>query len=101
MIKENEVVYLSGPIAGNDGFYFDFADAMIYLNLIYKCITLNPAMLPHGLAYEQYMTIDLAMVEVCDVIVMLPGWNNSNGARREHKRALELDKRIIEYGDLT
>ena len=94
MIKETDVVYLSGRIAGDDNYIERFYDARHYLKNMFSCFILNPASLP------QYMTIDMAMVEACDVMVMLDGWNNSNRARREHKRALELDKRIIEYGDL-
>ena len=100
MIKETDVLYLSGPITGNDNYIEQFFDAQHYLIIMFKCPVLNPANLPDGLDYEQYMTIDMAMVKACDVMVMLDGWNNSNRARREHKRALELNKRIIEYGDL-
>lgn len=42
------------------------------------------------LRYEEYMQLDLAMIAVADAIYMMPGWSDSNGARRELDRAVEL-----------
>ena len=37
----------------------------------------------------------LKLVEVSDVIVMLPGWLNSTGSQNEHKLAIKLGKEVI------
>ena len=37
----------------------------------------------------------LKLVEISDVIVMLPGWLNSSGSKAEHKLATSLKKEII------
>lgn len=49
--------------------------------------------------YEGYMDICLEAVENCDTIYLLNGWNNSKGAKRELKRALELGLNVIMQGD--
>ena len=41
------------------------------------------------ISYEAYLRTDLAWVEVCEAMFMLPGWAQSAGSRREHDRALE------------
>ncbi|MBE5803337.1 MAG: DUF4406 domain-containing protein [Clostridiales bacterium] len=48
---------------------------------------LNPAMLPDGLAAEKYMPICMAMIDACDVLMLLPGWTNSPGAKLEAQYA--------------
>ena len=53
----------------------------------YKVI--NPACLPTDLPPEKYMPICEAMIDMCDMVVLLPGWANSNGATAEWKYARE------------
>ncbi len=48
-------------------------------------------------AYDLFMAYDLAMVEVHDVIVMLPGWQNSVGAMMEYQHAKKHGKHVIEW----
>jgi len=59
---------------------------------------LNPATLPDGLSQGQYMQICLPMVAVSDELVMLPGWEQSEGAYIEFLLAKKSGKTIRELG---
>lgn len=50
------------------------------------------------LTYEEYMRLDMAMLEMCSAIYMLPGWSVSEGAKRELDRAVELGLKVY-YAD--
>lgn len=80
-------VYLSGPISGVEDYKEKFEEAQKAIEAInddrYTHVVLNPAMLPDGLSKKEYMQIDLQMLSNADVMVMLPGWEASNGARIE------------------
>ena len=90
-------VFISGPITNRLKTYqYAFADAQMALEFLgYK--VLNPAWLPKGLKIEDYVKIDNAMLECSDVIVLLPGWENSEGSRKEVELAMQLRKQIIAY----
>lgn len=67
---------------------------------------LNPATLPDGLTQGQYMQICLPMVAVADELVMLPGWERSEGAyiefllaKKSGKLIRELSGRILHEGN--
>lgn len=86
-------VYIAGKITGEQNYQATFAAAATELEAQgHKA--LNPAILPEGFAYEEYMHICFAMIDVCDEVVFLPCWSSSNGARREHQYALAKSKRI-------
>lgn len=46
-------------------------------------VVLNPAILPLGMEYNDYMSITRAMIRRCDAVVLTPGWDESAGAREE------------------
>ena len=89
--------YIAGPITKRLKTYqYAFADAEMVLNYLgYK--VLNPAWLPKGLKDEDYQRIDDAMLQTADVVVLLKGWERSNGARREARLAESLGKTVIKY----
>ena len=45
--------------------------------------------------YGRCIQIDIAELEHCDGIFLLPGWQASKGALREYKRAIELGLEVM------
>lgn len=86
------MIYLSGKITGKDRedylSEFDFYEKM-YQKVGY---VVNPAKtcdtLP-VLEQGQYMDICFTLLRLCDVIVMLPNWENSEGAKKELAYAIQ------------
>lgn len=52
-------------------------------------------MLPQETTYEEYMKISMCMLDMCNYIYMLKGWEKSCGANREYGYALASDKTIM------
>lgn len=75
-------VYIAGPITGHPDYKERFAKAEQELRE-QGDIPLNPAMLPAGMGYEDYMHICFSMIDVADKVIFLEGWETSPGARRE------------------
>lgn len=93
-------IYISGAITCDPAFKAKFKQAERHLTLKGNAV-LNPATLPAGLEYEDYMHIDLAMVAVSDAIYMLPCWKDSPGAIREKKFAESLGREVIFAPDMV
>jgi len=97
MFRENDVVYIAGPMSGKS--MFNYPKFYGYAGMIEKewgCKVLNPARQPNGLTYEEYLRRAMEDVKQATVVVMLEGWAESNGARQEIREARKrLDVRII------
>ena len=85
-------VYISGPITGVKGYMKHFADAEAEV-MAAGYTAINPAkvnaMLPPELSHADYMATSIAMLSICDVIYMLPGWQESRGCSIEFEYAYE------------
>ena len=88
--------YIAGPITGIENYKKNFEKVEKTLKE-QNCIVLNPAVLPRGLTQEEYMRICIPMLNICDTIYMLEGWEKSVGAKIEHSLAVQAGKPII-YG---
>lgn len=92
-------IYLAGPVTGVPDYAERFTEAK-------RCmekggyLVLSPEILPKGFDYEDYMHITMAMLSLCDTIVLLPGWEQSKGTLRELREAIQTGKDIIQYRDV-
>lgn len=89
-------IYIAGPISGIRNYATSFRRAAQKLKRP-DTLVMSPHMLPEGFSWADYMPICYAMMDCCDTIYMLPGWEQSKGATLEHDRAKERGMRIV-YG---
>lgn len=91
------LVYISGKITGNENYKQDFQKAENWLKLKgYE--VLNPVKICESiytLTYSQLMAIDFKLIELCDAIFMLDGWQKSKGACAELSYAKSLGKKVL------
>ena len=86
-------IYISGEITNDPNYKEKFAETEEYLKAK-GYVIMNPAILPEGFDYEDYMTICFAMIDVCDLMFMIKGWEKSDGAKRESYYACAKNKSV-------
>lgn len=84
-------IYISGAITGTDDYIERFAKAEKELTEQGYSVV-NPAkvnaQLPSDTTYEEYMKMSFCMLDMCEAIFMLDGFEKSCGANREYGYAL-------------
>ena len=91
------LIYSSGAITNNENYQADFQKAEQWL-LLKDHTPINPARFITNfpkLTEEQIMKIDYCLVEMCDGIFMLGGWQNSKGACAELSYEKSLGKKPL------
>lgn len=51
--------------------------------------------------YDMYIDGDLIILDACDIIIMLPGWEGSKGAKIEKQRAELLGMTVIYWTNIS
>lgn len=92
-------VYLSGAITGTTDYMERFKAAEEKLILDGHTV-FNPAavnsMMPAETTYAEYMRVSFTLLDMCDAIYMMRGWQDSKGANREYGYAHAKDIKILE-----
>ena len=84
--------YIAGKITGDSTYRDKFNRAKKVMEGE-GFIVLNPAELPAGMNSSDYMRICFAMIDCSDVVVFLPDYNQSLGARLEYDYCVYTGKR--------
>ena len=85
-------VYIAGAMTGIFEYKKYFMEAEDYVKELGH-IVLNPAYLPEGLS--DYYEINKAMIDQCDAIYVLLGYENSVGTKKEIEYATKTKKQVI------
>lgn len=98
------IIYISGPITGVPDYKERFAAAGQLL-LERDITVINPANMDKLLKgreanYGNILKMDMKLLELCDGILMLPGWEHSLGARTERQWMIDR-KRPVWYAEET
>lgn len=90
-------LYLAGPMTGFEDFNFPAFNAMAAQFRACGYVVENPA--EHGVVegadWADYMAYDLTRLGLCGQVAVLPGWENSKGARLEVHIARELGMPVV------
>lgn len=92
-------IYLSSAITGTNDYMERFKAAEEKLTQDGHTV-FNPAavnsMMPAKTTYEEYMRVAFTLLDMCDAIYMMRGWQDSKGANREYGYALAKGIKILE-----
>lgn len=98
-------IFISGPMTGFEHFNFPKFDAWEKKLNAEGHQAVNPAhisrkfkkaeILAYGDKFKQMVSEQLELEKSCDAILLLDGWEKSQGVRAELKTAIELDLKII------
>lgn len=93
-------VYISGKITGTTDYMERFAKIEDYLKSKGHEVV-NPAKvnanLPETFTHAEYMWVSIAMLNCCDAIYMMNGYEDSKGAMEELNYAKAVDRYNIMY----
>lgn len=91
-------VYISGRITGTNDFMERFKEVEDRLTGEGMSV-INPAhansYMPKDTTYEEYMKVSFCLLDMCEAIYMMKGWEKSCGANREYGYAFAKDKMIM------
>lgn len=96
-------VYLSGPMSGMPELNYPAFNALAQRLRLRGLVVENPAENhpPHCGSWLGYMRLAVAQLARCDAVVMLPGWQQSRGAKIERQLALGMGLRVLDERSLA
>jgi len=103
-MRRDLFVYIAGPLTGKDGTLVE-ANVAAALRVFLDCIRRGiPAFCPHltggfpsahAIPWDRWMEYDLAVLDRCTHVLLLPRWAESTGATVERHHAAAVGKPII------
>lgn len=90
-------IYIAGAITNNPNYTQQFADAEKHLISMGHAV-INPVK-NLGFSYKEYIDMGLCELMRCDAIYLLPGWEESPGARLEYIYSITVGLKLIYGGD--
>ena len=104
-MRRDLFVYISGPMTARDGRTIEqnTADGVaVYLDLLARGI---PCFCPHlagafptawtALDHAAWLAYDMAIIDRCTHVLMMPRWETSHGARLEQAYAVLIGRPVI------
>lgn len=90
-------IFLSGPISNQPNHNREaFLDAELRLmqqnHTVLSPANIIPLYQPEQITQEQYLSICFAMIDACDKVYFLKGWEHSKGSRAELDYAIQHQK---------
>lgn len=87
-------IYIAGKITGDLDYKEKFKQAEDRLEAEgFK--VMNPAVLPEGFQFDDYIHICKSMIDVCDYVYFLSNWMSSCGAIKEMGYAIAMGKELL------
>jgi hypothetical protein len=99
-----KVVYIAGPYRSDKGEYFvrqnirSAEDAALFVwqnGGVALCPHKNTSGLGGAAPDEVWLEGDLELLQRCDAILMIEGWERSGGARKERQMAIDTGMRVF------
>ncbi|WP_181799332.1 DUF4406 domain-containing protein [Kitasatospora acidiphila] len=97
-----DAVYISGPMRGLPNFNYDLFNSVADSLRQSGMVVLNPAENFDGdqsREISEYIRADVQMLLKASMIFLLPGWQDSEGARLEYLVAKALGLEIVHHAD--
>lgn len=96
-----EKIYISGKMKGltQEQIDLNFGKVEHYLRMN-EYDVINPSKVHiEGLEYEELLQVDFRLIDLCDGIIMLENWVDSEGAAREKAYAIATGKPVYRMAD--
>ena len=96
-------VYLSGPITGTEDYKdrFEFGEIKVNQKFRNTARAINPVkiaeQLPQNITYEAIMQICFDTINSCDIVLLMPGWEDSKGCNQEYGYAIGIGKEVVKW----